>query len=85
MTGFIVGLLFSNNIISHNSDTLLRIAAIAFLIPITIGVWIAINESKNFRLKYKTSRLVKRYDDPEKNENFKKIEIDCTCLEKLNR
>ena len=86
LIGFIVSLLFSENTeISDNIKTLMRYNAATFLIPLGIGIWIVINESKNFRLKYRASRLVKRYEDLKKNKDFNRTEKKCTRIENCNK
>ncbi|RKF03978.1 hypothetical protein C8N26_1610 [Tenacibaculum lutimaris] len=85
LTGFISSLIFSDKQLSFFVNILLKISAIGYIIPISIGIWIAINESKNYRLKYKISRIVKRFEQPSENPEFKKIEAECTCLENMNK
>ncbi len=85
LIGFIVSLIFSESLDSNDISLLLKYNAMAFIIPLGIGIFIAIKESENYRLKYKASRLIRRYKKPEKDEKFKQIEKDCTRLEKQNK
>jgi len=85
LTGFIVSLIFSNEQLSLVVNVLLKVSGIGYIIPISLGIWIAINESKNYRLKYKIARIVMRSEQPTDNPEFQQLETECTCLENTNR
>lgn len=84
-TGFIASLLFPVNQLTYVEEVLLKISGVGFIIPIAIGIWTSINESKNYRLKYEVARLLHRVQDPVNNDDFKIKENDCTQIENLNR
>ena len=85
LTGFTVSLIFSNQQLSQIVNILLKISGIGYLVPISLGIWIAINESTNYRLKYKISRIVKRSEQPTENPEFSHLETESTYLENTNR
>ncbi|WP_456457946.1 hypothetical protein [Reichenbachiella sp.] len=85
LTGFVVSLVFSSQEEISIVVYLLKTSGILFLIPISLGLWISINESKNYRLKYKISRTVRRDSKPLDNREYRELEDQCSSLEELNR
>ena len=85
LTGFIVSLLFSNEKLAPCVEVLLKISGSGYLIPLSLGILLAIKESKNYRLKYKAARILKRYEGDIENKEFMKLEKECTALEGLNK
>lgn len=85
LTSFLVSIMLSDVGMTKTVKILLKIAGISYLIPITIGIYLAINVSKNFRLKYEISRIVRRLEAPSENSEFKKKESECTRIEKNNQ
>lgn len=53
LTGFVVSLVFSSHEEICIVVYLLKTSGILFLIPISLGIWMSINESKNYRLNIK--------------------------------
>jgi hypothetical protein len=82
--GFITSLLLGDDAENLNCFTiiLMKFSCIIFLISTALGIILSINESKNYRLKYTASRILKK--DVIDEDGFKKNEDKCSRLEKTN-
>ncbi len=86
--GFIAKLILDKDISNTFNLGLIKSSGLIFLISLIIGIVLSVCESRNYRLKYKISRMILRIDEKMKIENdeeFRKVECKCTCLESLNK
>ena len=64
---------------------IIKLSCFLFLLSITVGVIIALLESKNYRLKWKISRLIQQKKDFSENDtDFISLQQKCSYLESTN-